>query len=370
MTALNTLSSLQRGLKLPIARVVARATISDLDTACSSLGSGIYTSCYTTSGRGQVNARQIHTSSHLHQAKKPQKDLFTPSPFSRFDKFNVSSKFAIHRVLKEGDDAYGIRRYLLVPRTEDDVRDYDTSQGGEPHPSQVIASLNANKNVLFGAQLHTTSSSDDERISQYLMACGFLLDIAREDAASNGQQVQALATLNGLCSWVSECFDNDGVGSDVLTSLIHGDQQPNNQHDTTEGKKDKKLPRSGKRAKQQIQNTAAKLILKNEVERIQMCDAIRAIATGTPRPGHSVVGAGTYRDGKKGWMALAKEYTDLATTDAAITLDASYVGKVGLEEVALYKSRDGELVGIEHLAHTQPEYLREAGGAMARMFFA
>jgi hypothetical protein len=40
-----------------------------------------------------------------------------------------------------------------------------------------------------------------------------------------------------------------------------------------------------------------------------------------------------------------------------------------LEEVQLYRSRDGEVTTIEHLAHTEPEYLKEAGGAMARMFF-
>ena len=99
-----------------------------------------------------------------------------------------------------------------------------------------------------------------------------------------------------------------------------------------------------------------------------MLDAIRAIATGEPRPGHSVVGAGTYRDGQTGWIALAREYSQLATTDA-VSLDQSYVGMKGLEELALYKSRGGELTRIEHLAHTQPGYLKEAGGAMARLFF-
>lgn len=99
-----------------------------------------------------------------------------------------------------------------------------------------------------------------------------------------------------------------------------------------------------------------------------MMDAVRAIATGEPRPGHSVVGAGTYRDGKIGWTALAREYSQLATTES-VSLDASYVGRKGLEELALYNSRGGEVTKIEHLAHTQPEYLREAGGAMARIFF-
>jgi hypothetical protein len=41
----------------------------------------------------------------------------------------------------------------------------------------------------------------------------------------------------------------------------------------------------------------------------------------------------------------------------------------GPVEVALYASRGGEVTTIEHLAHVRPEYLREAGGAMARIFF-
>ena len=254
--------------------------------------------------------------------------------------------------------------------------------------------MNANRNVLFGAQLHlntassttnqeeessNTTKSEDDYINKYLAACGSLLDIAKEDASINGQQVQALATLNGLCSWVNECLEKDGQGSHTLMNLMHGTQpnvlkEPENKLDDSE--EGSKLP-SGKRSNQKIiinnNNTeASTLILKNESQRIQMLEAIRAISTGIPRPGHSVVGAGTYRDGMKGWVALSREYTQLATTtnsDAAVALDSSYVGRVGLEELALYKSRNGEVTKIEHLAHTTPEYLKEAGGAMARLFF-
>ena len=236
-------------------------------------------------------------------------------------------------------------------------------------PQHVIASLHANQNVIFGAQLHMRGSDaemDDEYISKYLAACGSLLDIAKEDASINGQQVQALATLNGLCSWVTECLDNDGKVSDVLIGLTHG-TQPNTLMQQKAEKSGNTPP--GKRSNQKIQTNAATLILKKESQRIKMLEAVRAIATGEPRPGHSVVGAGTYRDGRKGWVALAREYTQLATNPDSVTLDASYVGRRGLEEVALYKSRDGEVTKIEHLAHTQPEYLREAGGAMARLFF-
>jgi len=308
--------------------------------------------------------RHIHASPQLRHAKR--QDLFTPSPFERFSRINIDDKFSVHRDLKEGPtNVYGIRRYLLLPRVEDvATRDDGYSEGS------IVASLNANRNVLFGARLHVVRPEegdvdDDDYESSFLAACGALLDIAKEDASVNGQQVQALATLNGMCSWVEQCLDRDGEGSDVLTGLMHG-TQPNE----LQGKKTGERPPPGKRSGQTVRNASAGLVLKKESDRIQMLEAVRAIATGAPRPGHSVVGAGTYRDGQMGWTALAREYARLATNDdGAMGLDASYVGRRGLEEVALYRSREGEVTKIEHLAHTEPGYLREAGGAMARLYF-
>ena len=80
---------------------------------------------------------------------------------------------------------------------------------------------------------------------------------------------------------------------------------------------------------------------------------VTAIATGIPREGHRVVGQGTFRDGEAGWEALAEEF----------------INKELAEEVELYRAREGTVVGIEHLADTNPQYLKSAGGAMARLFF-
>ncbi|KAL9184397.1 hypothetical protein ACHAXT_002483 [Thalassiosira profunda] len=317
-----------------------------------------------TNANAAPRCRCIHASPRVHRPPKSQKDLFTPSPFARSDRINVSEKFSIRRELKEGDDPYGFRRYLLVPRSDDGASEAD----GQAPTRPVLASLNADKNIIFGAQLHLQSSTigdDEDYFSKYLVACGPLLDAAKEDASVNGQQVRALATLRGLCSWVSECLDNDGEGSEVLMGLMHGQQQPNPLAEAK--KKESDLP-PGKRANQKIRDSSAKLVLKKEKSRIQMLDAVRAIATGIPRPGHSVVGAGTYRDGEKGWVALAKEYTQLVSADPD-SVDASSIGRRGLEEVALYKSRDADVTKIEHLAHTEQEYLKEAGGAMARLYF-
>ena len=160
-------------------------------------------------------------------------------------------------------------------------------------------------------------------------------------------------------------------------------------------------PGGGKRANQLIATPPpsysssssmllASLGVENESQRKKMLEAVRSIATGRPRPGHSAVGAGTYRDGMGGWVALAREYARLATTatttaaayddhDDVVGVDSADSDAAGGQrprllargpvEVALYASRGGEVTTIEHLAHVTPEYLREAGGAMARIFF-
>lgn len=312
----------------------------------------------TTTRRALAAATRSFNSSatYLRSPRLPpnQKDLFTVSPFARSDTLPVNNDYVIHRELKEGDNAYGIRRYLLLPRNVDD--DYSKVEFKD-----VIASLNANQNVMFGARVHGESN-----LSEYLNSCGPLLDVAKEDASINGQQPQALCTLNGLCDWVKECLDNSGAGSDVLSVLMHekpaiqqpitDDEEISSQYTNQQNQKEKpeyaqKIP----------DRTAKYTVLDNEVK-IRQLQAITAIATGIPRPGHSVVGMGTYRDGEDAWIALAWEYSRLASA-----WDEKC--RKGLEEMVLYKGRDGEVSSMEHLGHTEEGYLRSAGGTMARLFF-
>ncbi|KAL3799755.1 hypothetical protein HJC23_010405 [Cyclotella cryptica] len=315
-------------------------------------------------------SKPIHSSARL--LRRPQKDLFTPSPFAKSDTIPITDDFVIHRELKEGDNVYGVRRYLLLPRIDDD------SYTRIPQ-EDVIASLNASKNILFGARLHisnlssqSTKNDSNGNLSEYLNACGPLLDVAKEDASINGQQPQALCTLNGLCSWVEKCLENNGTGSQVLTVLLNQDQ-PNILHEIiTEENRTPSATADDKsnmesddhpRSKQRIRNRSAKYILEKESDRITQLEAVRAIATGIPRPGHTVVGMGTYRNGREAWTNLAWEYCRLAPSAW------EDVCPRGLEELVLYVSRNGEVSAMEHLAHTEEGYLREAGGTMARLFF-
>jgi len=138
-----------------------------------------------------------------------------------------------------GDVPYGSREYLLLPPNttmEDVAEDADL----------VLASLRAHRNILFGAKIINADVK-----SKYSMVdvCPALVQAAIQDASIHGEQPQALATLHGLCAYVEEELQN---------------------------------------ANNEDANSLWKDISDMEIE------AVRAIATGVPRPGHSVVGVGTF----------------------------------------------------------------------------
>lgn len=137
--------------------------------------------------------------------------------------------------------------------------------------------------------------------------CLPLVDQAVRDAGENGEQPQAIASLNGLCEWINECLETKG--SQQLELLRSNDPLA--------------------------------------------FEAVVAVSTGIPRPGHSVLGMGTFRDAEAGWKLLAEEFVELELS----------------EEAELYRQRGARLVKIEHLADRNPTYLASAGGAMARFFF-
>jgi hypothetical protein len=198
-----------------------------------------------------------------------------------------------YKVERRGDGGYGSREYLLLPPKT-------TPEDAQLDPSLPVAALLAHRNMIFGARaLHGFAMKD---------VCTPLVEKAVQDAGENGEQPQAIASLTGLCDWVKECIESSS-GSEQLEILRSNDPES--------------------------------------------FEAVQAIATGIPREGHSVVGAGTYRDAEEGWKKVAEEF---------VTLGLS-------EEAELYMLRDARLVGIEALADRNPEYLASAGGAMARLFF-
>ena len=203
---------------------------------------------------------------------------------------SLVSDAVVHR---RGDPDYGTREYLLLPANA-------TLEQVKIDPRLSIASLFAYKNIIFGARVQQFNPSLSFDI---LEACKPLLEAALIDAGDVGEQPQAMASLAGLCQFVQTCVEKDDI------------------------------------------------ILKG-IDDISL-EACKAIASGVPRPGHSVVGAGTFRDGQAGWDVLAREF----------------IKRNLAQEVNLYKSLGGELVGIEHLADKSDAYIKTAGGAMCRLFF-
>lgn len=213
----------------------------------------------------------------------------------------ILEHYRIHRREKEGTEGLS-REYLLLPP---DVYVPQVLQD----PTLPAAALFAHRNVLFGARSFHGYDMEDVCLPLVIAA------IKESEALEHGQQPQAVASLKGLSEWVAECFEKENLGgSETLQRL--GNEE-------------------------------------NSSEDSVSFEAVRAIATGIPRPGHSVVGQGTFRDGEETWKELAKEYIALGLS----------------VEAKLYEKQGGKLVNIEHLADQSPENMKSAGGAMARLFF-
>jgi len=210
------------------------------------------------------------------------------------------------------DSKQGAFQYMLLPSSMPFNLDQYRSHQSIRHQilSEKLASLYVSRNIVFGA----SSNSD------MLKYCGPLVDVAISRAEEEGDQVHAMATLHGLCDWV--------------VNLLETAENPNSTSSSEITKEEKQ-------------------VLGTIIPETISYEAVKAIATGIPRPGHSVVGQGTYRDGKDGWILLAKQFAEQQ--------------KGG--EVDLYKSKGAEPVEIEFLADTSERYLKSAGGSMLRMYF-
>ncbi len=211
----------------------------------------------------------------------------------------ILEHYKIHRREKEGTNGSS-REYLLLPP---DVYVPQVLQD----PSLPAAALFAHNNILFGARSFHGYDMED--------VCLPLVRAAIEDSEfmEQGQQPQAVASLKGLSQWVAACFDQNLHKSETLQKLYKSEEEQGN----------------------------------------VSFEAVRAIATGVPRPGHSVVGQGTFRDGQAAWMELGREYVSLGLS----------------EESNLYEKEGGNLVNIEHMADQSIDNMKSAGGAMARLFF-
>jgi len=205
---------------------------------------------------------------------------------------------------------------------------------------QQLAEMFVQRNVLHGAKDIISPNYLLEGSPSLQETCSPFLQIALEAAGRNGDQPQALASLPGLCRWVESCLVVSAEGDDDVVSDGDVSDEEGDIHNRL-------IPPQS--------TTLDALRESKEDDDIVSLAAVRAIATGVPRPGHSVVGFGTYRDARKAWTDLAMEYARKTT----------------LGEAALYKSAGGVVTGIEHLdlGAIDQKQLKESGGAIARLFF-
>jgi len=217
----------------------------------------------------------------------------------------------VHRI---GADAAGKREYILIPHGLDLELALKVDK-------LHLGRIYADNNCIYGAKVVQRTLGTHQDV------CGKLLAAALEDASSSSssqkEPIYALASLQGLSKWVEKEI------------VQEEEQQESNGNDPTT---------------HYYQSTIINQLKGTDEASFE---AVKAIATGKPRPGHSVVGEGTYRDGEEGWKQLATEFTQLGLSS----------------EADLYLSNGAYLDGIAHLADTSREGLLDAGGAMARLKF-
>eukprot|EP00961_Rhodomonas_salina_P121221 1631692-Rhodomonas_salina.1 len=85
--------------------------------------------------------------------------------------------------------------------------------------------------------------------------------------------------------------------------------------------------------------------------------SIEAIAKGVPRPGHSVLGQGTFKAGRAGMEQLAMAY---ATTELRANQDSA---------MCMYADAGAELQGINYMHATDPDALSDCAGCTVVMQF-
>ena len=94
--------------------------------------------------------------------------------------------------------------------------------------------------------------------------------------------------------------------------------------------------------------------------------AALAVALGRPRPGHSVLGQGTFNAAAPAWEALAERHVD----DLVLAAEAAGGEEGGGgSELALYLGHGATRVGIAAMQDTSQEGIANAGGAMLAVAF-
>jgi hypothetical protein len=231
-----------------------------------------------------------------------------------------------------------------------------------PQPN-LLASMHVKRNIIFGTRIHDIDFAiskgkgknngvvdvdvnvDDNGPAYsysytedwgFVKVCKPLLKRCLDEAGKEGDQPQGLAALDGLSSRVKYLIDAS-------------DNTPSTSTSTSSESKVIETLRQELHHDNHGNNDSNKIAW----------EAIQAVATQIPRPGHDTVGLGTYIDARDGWSQLAKEY--------ALTRKGNMVIQ---GEAQLFHSFGAVVVGIEYIGDEENDnYWIDSGGAMARFFF-
>lgn len=226
---------------------------------------------------------------------------------------------------KEYDDLKQIRLVRIDSQYQGSIR--------QEQPI-TMASICVKRNIIFGSKVYSQEAITSRGYVKTTMP---LLKKALAEASREGDQPQGLAALHGLSRYVREALEREGLSPALEGWRNRTTQTTQSTHETDE----------------------------NQTDHVTTFLAMSSVATQIPRKGHTVVGIGTYSDARKGWTDLAKEYATIRPQS-----DDERYSFVREGDAQLFQSMGGFLVNIEYIGMDEnPDYWKDAGGAMARFFF-
>jgi len=228
----------------------------------------------------------------------------------------LSSRWEVHET-KEVDKEGGNFQFTLVYPSES-----KETLGDSPESKETsVVDMNGTILGLVRARLLTGGASyifgpAADPALPLTLAGRPLVENALETLKSNGAvKIKGWCRIQGLSQWILEEQAWETVDQQFLAEIGHPDE-----------------------------------------DAAEMAGAVEAIARGQPRPGHSVLGIGTFNAARPAWEALADGYTQIQSWDPN-------------SEISLFKSCGATLIGVQWMHDKSPEAIRESGGCTVSFEF-
>jgi hypothetical protein len=189
------------------------------------------------------------------------------------------------------------------------------ASGGEPAAASAATLLGVVKAFKMGTTAYVFGAGCEPALPLADAGKSLVAAAVAELRARGAAEVRGWARLPGLCAWLVDT---------EAWQLVDGDM---------------------------VHELAAKgqLVDGDATDPALLAACVEAVATGQPRPGHAVLGHGTFTLAEPAWVALAADFAQFQSYDPTT-------------EVALFKACGAAFTKVQFMHDKSPEALRDNGG--------